>query len=139
MIRLVYLIRKRPDLDVETFRARWRELHADSAATWGPALGLQHYTMASRLDTVCNTCVTKPRGIEVAPYDGVIEMWWDSLQDYQAGAGSSAGLSAIDTLVDAERRFVDFSRSTAFFVEQEVPPAAASSGGHPPVSDPFQI
>lgn len=120
MIKLVYMIAKRQDLSSSAFQTMWSELHAKLATQLAATLGARRYGMTKRLERVCNTCVTKGRSLSESPYHGVIEIWWDSLEAYQAGAGSAQGLVAIDQLIDAERRFVDFSKSAAFFAEEDV-------------------
>ena len=120
MIKLTYLIKKRPDLSPAAFAALWRSTHANLVESMAGTLNARRYTMSSHVETVCNTCVKKARNLADSDYDGVIEIWWDSLEDYQAGAGSPPGLAVTDAVIDAERRFVDFSRSTAFFTEETV-------------------
>ncbi len=120
MIKLVYLIKKRQDLTDAAFETHWRETHGRLVAEFAPTLRAVRYAMSRRLDTVCNSCVSKARELAASEHDGVIEIWWETLEDYQAGAGSAAGIAAIDALVDAERRFVDFSKSASFFAEEEI-------------------
>ncbi|MEM9705377.1 MAG: EthD domain-containing protein [Pseudomonadota bacterium] len=120
MIKLVYLIKKRQDLTDAAFETYWRESHARLVEELAPTLRAMRYAMSRRLDTVCNACVSNARDLGSSDYDGVIEIWWDSLEDYVAGAGSAAGIAAVDALVDAERRFVDFANSASFFSEEEI-------------------
>lgn len=118
MIKLVYLIKRRPDLTDDAFRAAWRRGHAALLEGFADELGARRYVMASRLDTPCETCFGHPRNLSSAAYDGVIEIWWDDLDAYQSGVGSAAEIAAVDALIDAEHRFIDFSRSAAFFAEE---------------------
>lgn len=120
MIKLTYLIRKRPDLSDEEFLAFWRETHARLVESHAQVLRVKRYAMSARVETVCNTCSSKAREVAICDHDGVIEFWWDTLEDHQAGVGSPAGLAAIDALVDAERRFIDLSKSACFFTREEV-------------------
>lgn len=120
MIKLTYLIRKRPDLSAEDFLAFWRETHARLVESHAQTLRVKRYAMSARVETVCNACSSKAREVAICDYDGVIEFWWDTLEDHQAGAGSPAGLAAIDDLVAAERRFIDLSKSACFFTTEEV-------------------
>ncbi|MEM6681283.1 MAG: EthD domain-containing protein [Pseudomonadota bacterium] len=119
MIKLVYLIAKRQDLSAEAFHTLWADVHAKLAHELSDTLGAQRYVMTKALNTLCNMCVAKGRDLPENRYDGVIEMWWDSLGAYQMGAGSAQGIVAVDALIDAERRFIDFSKSAAFFAEEE--------------------
>ena len=120
MIKLTYLIKKRQDLTDDAFRQIWRNTHARLVESLAPALRAKRYAMNVRAETVCSTCASKARELALSDYDGVIEIWWDSIEDHQEGAGSPAGIAAIDALVDSERRFIDFSKSACFFTEEEV-------------------
>lgn len=120
MIKLTYLIKKRQDLSDGAFATFWRETHARLVEEFADTLDIKRYAMNRRIDTVCNACVSKARELASSNYDGVIEFWWASIEDYQAGAGSPDGLKAIDAIVDAERRFIDFSKSTSFFTDEEM-------------------
>lgn len=120
MIKLTYLIRKRPDLSDEEFLTLWREAHARLVERHAQALRVKRYAMSARVETICNTCSSKAREVAICEHDGVIEFWWDTLEDHQAGVGSPAGLAAIDALVDTERRFIDLSKSACFFTREEV-------------------
>ena len=118
MIKLTYLVKRRPDLSDETFCARWHDLHGRLVADFATTLNAQRYVMSRRLDTVCNAAVKDARQLAPSHYDGVIEIWWNSLEDYQSGVGSADGLKAIDIIIDAERRFIDFAGSQAFFTDE---------------------
>ncbi|MEM9898850.1 MAG: EthD domain-containing protein [Pseudomonadota bacterium] len=120
MIKLVYLIKKRQDLTDAEFKTYWRETHSKLIEESAPTLRAVRYAMSLSIDTLCNTCVAKPRGLSVPDYEGVIEIWWNNLDDYIAGAGAAAGIAAIDAIVDGERRFIDFANSASFFTEEEV-------------------
>lgn len=119
MIKLTYLIRKRPDLSEERFAEHWRK-HSERFAAAAGSLGARRYAMNLKCETVCNTCIRTARGLAPPDYDGLLEIWWDSLEDYQSGVGSPPGLAVMDEIIDAERRFVDFSRSTAFFADEKI-------------------
>lgn len=83
------------------------------------ALNVAKYIINTRLDTVCNLCVRQARQLAEAHYDGIIELWWPSIEAYQQGVGSPPGMAAMDAIIDAEKRFIDFSRSVAFFTASE--------------------
>ena len=119
MIKLTYLIKKRQDLSDDTFLKHWRVTHANLVKSTLAALNVAKYVINTRLDTVCNLCVRQARQLAEAHYDGTIELWWPSIEAYQQGVGSPPGMAAMDAIIDAEKRFIDFSRSVAFFTESE--------------------
>jgi hypothetical protein len=48
-------------------------------------------------------------------YDGVAELWWDSLEDIAAATATPAGVEAGRELLEDERKFIDLKRSPLFF------------------------
>jgi hypothetical protein len=46
-----------------------------------------------------------------AGFDGVAELWWDSVEDFASGASTHEGREASRILLEDERRFIDHSRS----------------------------
>jgi hypothetical protein len=50
----------------------------------------------------------------VEAFDGVAELWWDSLDDLVAALGSEDGQRANAGLAEDEARFIDLERSSLF-------------------------
>lgn len=119
MIKLVYLIRKRPDLSRDAFLALWRDVHATLVRSLAETIGARGYEIGASVEGACRESLRLSRGFAPSPYDGLLEIRWDDLEAYQRGFSSPEGLQAIERMIDAERRFIDFSRSTAFLVEGE--------------------
>ena len=71
----------------------------------------------SRLPGRLNQALREHRG---APdgYDGVAEVWFDSLDDLKAGIASAAGQAAAAALIADERRFIDHSASPIWVSEE---------------------
>lgn len=108
MVKLMVIIRRRGDLTPEQFRRHWREVH-------GPLVRDNPATKRFvRRYVQCHT-LTSEYGDGAEPYDGVAELWFDSLEDKQSF------FSDPDYLRDVqpdEARFADMER-TVFFVTQE--------------------
>ena len=119
MLKLTYLLCRRPDLSQEAFAEIWRTAHAPLVADLAARIGARRYAINLPVGSVCNECLRASRGLEARRYDGVLEIWWDDAAAYQAGFGTPEGLKAIDAMIDVERRFVDFSRSMAFLTGEE--------------------
>ena len=51
-------------------------------------------------------------------YDGIAELWWDSIDDLTAGAASAEALAAAQALLEDERRFIDLERSPLWIAEE---------------------
>lgn len=117
MIKLVFVIRRRDDLPPEEFHRYWLEEHGPLARGLLEPLGARRYVQTHTLDTDLNAALAGTRGTS-EPYDGLAEVWWDSLDALVAAAGSEAGRSANETLTADEARFIDFARSSFFLTEE---------------------
>ncbi len=69
--------------------------------------------MHSQTSTPFNDAIRDGRG---APemYDGVAELWWDSLDDIAAATARPDGQAAGAALLEDERKFIDLARSPLF-------------------------
>lgn len=119
MLKLTYLLRRRPDLSAEAFAEIWRTAHAGLLAELAPSIGACRYAIGLPIETAWNECLRSSRGLQTRAYDGVLEIWWADAAAYQEGFGSPAGLKAIDAMIDVERRFIDFQKSMAFLTSEE--------------------
>jgi heme-degrading monooxygenase HmoA len=54
------------------------------------------------------------------PYDGITEVWWESLEAVRAGMGAPGSLEAQQRLMEDESKFIDFARSCVFMTEEHV-------------------
>jgi len=104
MIKVIYLIRRKPGMSSEDFHRYWREVHGAIAAR---IPGLRRYVQ-------CHA-VAGPDG--VAPdYDGAAEVWFDDMEAVLRTVDSPEYAAARED----EGRFIDLERTTAIFAE-EVP------------------
>jgi len=117
MIKLVFVIRRREELSHEEFHRYWLEEHGPLARRLLESLGARRYVQTHTLDTDLHAQLAATRGTAEA-YDGLAEVWWDSLDALLAAAGSEAGRSANETLTADEARFIDFERSSFFITEE---------------------
>jgi EthD domain-containing protein len=69
------------------------------------------------LDTPANDALRATRGGPEG-YDGVAELWWDSLEDLMAGATTPEGHAAGAELLEDERRFIDLDHSPLWIAEE---------------------
>ncbi len=100
MVKLVALVRKRPDLSVEAFAAYWTGTHAPLAAA---IPGMRGYRINIAGD---------PGGMPAAPFDGSAELWWDSREALEAGLASPQGVAAGEDVGN-------FAESLVFLVTHE--------------------
>jgi uncharacterized protein (TIGR02118 family) len=117
MIKLVFVIRRREDLAPEEFHRYWLEEHGPLARRLLEPLGARRYVQAHTLSTDLNAALAASRGTS-EPYDGLAEVWWDSLDALLAVSNSEEGQRANETLTEDEARFIDFERSSFFMTEE---------------------
>lgn len=119
MIKIVFCLRRAPHLSREQFQAYWRETHAPLVRSHAAALGIRRYVQVHSLDDAISIAVAGPRN-SPEPYDGVAELWLDSLDALVAAGSSDAGRAASAALLDDERRFIDLARSPLLLAEEHV-------------------
>ena len=120
MIKLVFTLRRRQDMTREEFQRYWREQHAELVKRHAGALGIRRYVQTHARDTDMDEAVSASRGSETRCYDGVAELWWDSIEDLMLAASSEAGLLAGRALLEDEQRFIDLAASPLWLGEEHV-------------------
>ena len=117
MIKLVYCIRRRADVEPDAFRKHWREVHAPKVEQAAAALGARRYVQSHTLDTVLNDALRESRGAGL-PYDGITEVWWDSEETMLENMQTEAGIAAGRALLEDERNFIDLETSSLFLTQE---------------------
>lgn len=110
MVKLVFCVRRLPHLSREEFQTYWRERHAPLVREAAATLAIRRYVQVHTLDSPLNERLRSGRG---APeeYDGVAELWFDSVEALAAAGGTPDGRAAGRRLAEDERRFIDLARS----------------------------
>lgn len=115
MLKLMHLLRRRPELTLEQFQEHWLERHADFARGMPEVRRyVQYHGVADDpIKTALQQAADAP--LEES-YDGVAISWWES-----AGAMRRAmeGPAVAAALAD-EEHFIDHSRSVAVLTEEQV-------------------
>jgi uncharacterized protein (TIGR02118 family) len=119
VVKLVFCLRRLPHLTREEFQRYWREEHAPLVRKHAPTLGIKRYVQTHTLDTPMNQATAASRS---APeeYDGVAELWWESLESYAQSTATDEGRQAAIELLEDERKFIDHSRSPLWLNEENL-------------------
>ena len=117
MIKFVYVVRRRPDVSPDEFRKYWLEKHGPLVRSQAQALRAKRYVQSHTLDTPFNQLAQQIRGT-LPPYDGLTELWWDSLEDLVAAAQTPEGQQANLALAQDEAKFCDLPKCSVFFTEE---------------------
>lgn len=133
VIRLVHLVRRRPDLDLAAFGATLLDDHGPLLASVRSVLGIVRATIAVRTGDPVDERMAQARGGMEAPYDAVIEVWLRSEAELTDRLGTDRGRRAWSRLVDSERRFSDLAASPMWLAHEypQVNPTPESIVAHP--------
>lgn len=119
MIKLAFTLRRRSDLSREEFQRYWREQHAPLVRGHAKTLRIRRYVQFHTRETAADAGLRAHRSHE-EPYDGIAELWFDSVEDLMEAFGSPEGQTAAAELLEDEARFVDLARSPIWLGEENV-------------------
>jgi len=111
VMRIFYPLRALPSLDEAEVRRDWLTRHGPLVRSHAEAAGILCYRQVHRADHPLDSVLRSARGTQTPPYLGHAEIWIDQSR---RSATEESGAAA-RALVEDERRFVDFGRSTMFF------------------------
>jgi uncharacterized protein (TIGR02118 family) len=117
MVKLVFCLRRLPQLSPAEFHRYWRETHAPLVRRHATALRIRRYLQLHTLDHPLQDALRASRGGPEA-FDGVAELWWESADDLTATLQDPAGQRAAAELLEDERRFIDLARSPLWIGEE---------------------
>lgn len=117
MIRFIHCVKARSDISPVDFRNFFTgpELKSflDKAIEMTNAVS---YRLSSTLNIEANTGLMEERG-GAEPFDGILEIWWENGSDLMKIRESEEFKQAMYESTAYQMQFVDFSRSSRFFVE----------------------
>lgn len=119
MIKLSFCLHRLPGLSREDFQKYWFERHAPLVKKHSSVLRIRRYVQTHAMTTPFNDAI---RASREAPemYDGVAELWWDSLDDIIASGQTEEGRAAGLALLEDEQKFIDLARSPLWLGEERV-------------------
>ena len=118
MIKLVYCIVRRADMTAEKFHRTWLVHHAPLVESVAEALHALRYVQSHTVHADINDLLQSSRGGMQPAYDGITEIWWNSLADLENALSSESGRAASARLEQDEARFIDFARSRIFITQE---------------------
>jgi uncharacterized protein (TIGR02118 family) len=123
VIKLVFVLRRRSDLTREEFQRYWSEHHAPLVQSYADALGIRRYVQVHTLPDVVHDPLRASRQAPEA-FDGVAELWYDSLEALGTAVATDEGRAAAVALLEDERTFIDHERSPLWLAEEHpvIPP-----------------
>jgi uncharacterized protein (TIGR02118 family) len=118
MIKLLVLLKKLPHLSDAEFRRFWLEEHGPIVRRNASARRISRYLQLHPAFGDVLDGIVGRRGGSVAPFDGVAEICWNSLDDMRAANASEEGRRAAVEIVEHEQQFLQLP-SLQFFLGEE--------------------
>jgi uncharacterized protein (TIGR02118 family) len=119
MIKFVFCARRHPSMSREQFQDYWLNHHGPLFKKFADTYRAVRYVQSHTIDSPLNDHIRQSRGL-LEPYDGVGEIWWQSEEDFLAAVNSPEGQKLRTMFVEDEARFIDLSKSSAFFTVEQV-------------------
>lgn len=121
MIRVIYVMRRAPNISREEFEDFFRNIYGPLVAKHQSRLDLQRYVQSyTLLKDSFGEALRAARPEMHEPFDGTAAFWWDNRDLMDRALRTPEGKAATEELIECERKFVDLPRS-AIFLSKEVP------------------
>ena len=119
MIRYINCFRKKSDMSAEEFREYWCGAEYDELIEKLAAFyKATRYAKNLTLKVEMGQKLLSDRGMG-EPYDGIIEYYWDNAHQLSSLYESPAAQTLSEQVGKYQGEFIDLSRSTAFFTEDD--------------------
>jgi hypothetical protein len=121
MVRISYLMRRRPHLSLEEFQTYWSETHPKAAPEDAfSTLGVKRYVQVLPLETDARNLVIGPRTGLVDPFDGIAELWVESLEALEGDWSTAKAKEYLEIFFKDEQNFIDWTRSTILVSKENI-------------------
>jgi len=117
MIKFVQCIRRKPGMTKQEFRAQW-VAYGEKVKAIAEASDAIRSVLSMALAVEQNLDIMQSRGTK-APYDGMVELWWQRGNDIVAFLESGSGDDLVDDLRRAQEAFMDLPNCTFFFASED--------------------
>ncbi|MDE2487230.1 MAG: EthD domain-containing protein [Alphaproteobacteria bacterium] len=119
MIKLTFCLVRLPHLTREQFQHYWFNTHAPLVASVAETLQIRRYVQLQSLPPEAHAAIRASRN---APeeFDGVAELWFDSLETLAANSERAEAREAGRRLLEDEQRFIDLAKSPLWWGEERV-------------------
>ncbi len=116
MVKLVFCVRRNPELGFDEFRRYWLDSHGPLVRRLRAQIPqMQRYVQSHLIPGPASDALRASRGA-AEPYDGITEVWFEGRD--ALGGGGAAAADAARQLLEDESRFIDLARSAVFLTEE---------------------
>ncbi len=119
MVKLTFCLKRKAGLSLEEFQSYWYEKHAPLVRQHAETLRIKRYVQTHALNHDFNAAIRASRNAPEA-FDGVAELWWDSIDDLLAPGQTETGQRASIELLEDEAKFIDHPNSPLWISHQHV-------------------
>lgn len=121
MIKLIFCLNRKQGISRQEFDRRWRDVHGPLVRKYAGALRIKRYVQCATLDDLCpQEQIRASRNAEPTSYDGVAEIWWDSLEDLASAHLTPEGSEAGRVLLEDEAQFIDLASCRLWYCTERV-------------------
>jgi hypothetical protein len=118
MIKLVYIVRKRADISEKDFNEYWLKTHGPLVRGFAKSMRAKKYVQSHTVHEDAGKQIRNTRPKMKETYDGITEVWWDTLEDFSGGGVVQERAEAARALLEDESKFIDFEHSSIFLTEE---------------------
>jgi uncharacterized protein (TIGR02118 family) len=119
MLKLTFCLTRLPSLSREAFQDYWFNHHGPLVQSVADVLQIRRYVQLHSLPAELHAPLRASR--EAPPeFDGVAQLWYDSLDSVIANAARPEARAAALLLLDDERKFIDLPKSPLWWGEEKV-------------------
>ena len=119
MIKLTFCLVRLPRLSRAEFQDYWFNTHAPLVASVAETLRIRRYVQLHSLPAESHSAIRASREAP-AEYDGVAELWFDSLASILENGQRPEAQAAGALLLEDEKRFIDLPKSPLWWGEERV-------------------
>lgn len=119
MIKLTFCLVRLPHLTREEFQDYWCHHHGPLVRSVAHELQIRRYVQFHSLPEELSAAVRASRDAP-AEFDGVAELWFDSLEAVIANGQRPEAQEAGRRLLEDEKKFIDLARSPLWWGEEKV-------------------
>lgn len=119
MIKLTFCLIRLPHLSREAFQRYWFDTHGPLVASVAETMRIRRYVQLHSLPAEASAGLRASRDAP-AEYDGVAELWFDSLEALAENGRRPEAQAAGALLLEDEKRFIDLPKSPLWWGQERV-------------------
>ncbi len=116
MIKLICIVKRRPELSYDEFLQHWRINHAALITQHAQVLGIKRYIQNHAINADdAQSRIKSARNMIDVDFDGIAELWYEDFETHLNARKTPEGLSALEKIIADEKRFIDLSQSRMWY------------------------